>query len=124
MAHPNRVAVKRSRAGIENDAGVEGRHYSLTASAHLLIPDFETSAVFLVPILVQIDKHVNSPLETDSRVEIKISMYIEMPSVVHLVEAGTGKIWVGDQAFDTGQVFNETYEWHRVERIEQRPEGR
>lgn len=37
----HRVSVKRGRACIEYNAGIEGGHYPLTASAHLSIPDFE-----------------------------------------------------------------------------------
>src|ERR1700722_14075904 len=111
--------MKRTRAGIENDASIIGRHYPPTASGHLLIPDLETSAVFFAPTLIEIDEHVDSAFQAHCRVKIEVGVNVEMAALVHLVEASADEIGVRDQALDTCQVLDETDERNRVERIEE-----
>jgi len=116
-----RVAVKRSRRGIENNASVEDRFDAKAAFAHRLIPDFEISSVFLFPLFVQVDQNVETTLKLQLRVTVEIGMDVEVTSLVDLMKAPASKVGVRNQTRDASQIFEKSDEGSRIKGVEKHP---
>jgi hypothetical protein len=109
---------------IENYTSVENRNYGLGASGHALIPQFELATILRSPVLVEIDQHIDAPLQIHRLVMIEVSMHRQVTALMDAVEACAGKIWIRDESFYSGNVFNDADEWARVERVEDLSCGR
>src|ERR1700690_2977710 len=72
----------------------------LLGVAHFPIPQLEVSAVFFLPVFVQIDQHIDSTVQLELRVKVEIRMHLERATRFDLVQSAAHIVRVGDNALD------------------------
>ena len=99
--------MERVRPGRETDHAVVGGREFPDLSGHFLVPDLETAAPVLLPVVVEIDQHVQPPFHQHRLVHVEIRMDVEMPAVQRPVNTGPGEIGIRDQSLDAGHLLQE-----------------
>ena len=106
---------------IENNASIEFGDDFLLPVAHSFIPQFKTAAVFLLPVLVQVDQHVYPALKIHHDVMIEIGMDRQVTTLLDLMNSRPQKIGIGNQPLDTRNIFHDLDERLGIKRIKKAP---
>ena len=86
-------AVER---GAECHGASENRQDTRLARFHLLIPQFEMTAEFIFPVVVEIEQEIETSFELQCLLDIEVGVNAEMPSGHGLMQAPTRKVGVGN----------------------------
>src|SRR5579862_3616210 len=114
-----RMAVVRKGRCREDGASVEDRQNLLLATGNVLVPELEVTAVFLFPILVQIQEEVQTPVETVCGVVREVDVDAQFSAALDAVEATSHELRVGDQFRNIRQLFQEAQKRSRVQLMNQ-----
>lgn len=90
------MPVEGKVCGVEDDAAVEKGQNFFAELGHIFVPEFEVSAVFLLPILVQVDQQVETPIELEAIVTAKVNVHLEIASWLNLMQSTPFKVWIGN----------------------------
>src|SRR5882724_2955238 len=66
------MPVVRIGIGVEDDATIENRCHALDLGGHVACPKLEKTAVLVLPILVQVDDHVHSPVQMQALIDPEV----------------------------------------------------
>ncbi len=72
------MAVIRARIRVKHHAAVEERGHLHAFMLHGLVPELERAAVTFLPILVEIDQHVEAALQMELLVDAEIGVDAEL----------------------------------------------
>lgn len=103
---------------IKNHTPVINRQHLLQALFHPHIPKLQVAAVRFLPVLGQVNDHVQPSLDVKLFVQPKIRVHAEEAAGFGFVQAAAGEIRVGDQALDAGEFFEEFEHGRGVEGVE------
>src|SRR5437773_12449288 len=67
-----RVTVIGKVCGSKNHKPVEHRQNLRLALSHITVPELKMTAVFLAPILVQVEQQIEAPVETVTRMLVEV----------------------------------------------------
>lgn len=103
---------------IENHTPVINRQHLLQALLHPHIPKLQVAAVRLLPVLGQVNDHVQSSFNVELFVQPKIRVHAEEAAGFGFVQAAAGEVRIGDQPLNTGEFFEELQHGCGVEGVE------
>lgn len=103
---------------IKNHTPVVNRQHFLQTFLHPHIPKLQVAAVRLLPVLGQVNDHVQPTLDIELFVQPKIRVHAEEAAGFGFVQAAAGEIRVRDQALDAGEFFEELEHGCGVEGVE------
>ena len=113
------MAVEAVQVSTEDDRAAKERTHSLGALAHVLFPQLELPAVVIVPLLVEIDQQVQTTLDLQLFVDIKVGVDAQVAAALGLVKTAALEIRVRNKAFDAGHLLEEAKEGLAVQLSEQ-----
>jgi len=64
--------------GSENYKPIEHRQNLCLAPGHITVPELKMTAIFFAPIPVQVEQHNEAPVETATRMLVKVGMDCEL----------------------------------------------
>src|SRR5271154_6708065 len=105
MINRLRISVEGRGGSVEYDAAVKGRDHARAALSHRAIPDLEASTVFLFPIAIEVDQHVDPAFKVHDRVVIEIRVNTQMAAVRNLVESRAKEVRIGNQPFYAREIL-------------------
>ena len=88
---------------VENYTAVINWQDFFKASLHVGIPKLQISAVFFLPVFVQIDNGVQSSVDIEFLVESEVRVNAKVATTFCFVQPATGEIGVGYQALNARQ---------------------
>src|SRR5437588_4674175 len=95
-----RMPVIRRVARRKDHRAVENRENSLHAAAPVAVPQLEMAAVLLAPVLVEVDQHVEPPIQLQFGMDVEVGVDFEEAAGLDLMQAAAAEIWIGDQPID------------------------
>src|SRR5436309_10583632 len=95
------VAVKRRIGCGEDDCAIENRKDALARLPPAAIPQLQVTAVLLRPLLVEIDQHVQAPIELQLRMDVEVRVDLQKAARLDLMQAATAEIRIRDQPVDS-----------------------
>jgi hypothetical protein len=104
------MAMKRIVRGAENNAAIEHGQYLANAPVHIAVPQFEVAAILFSPVLVQIEKDVEAPVQTELLVSIEVGVHLEVSASLNPMQPPALEVGVGDEAVNTRQGLENTDE--------------
>ena len=93
----------RSVCCTEDHATVKNRQDSVNAVRHLLVPEFQMSAVFLFPVLIQVEQEIQPAIKFEFRVAVEVGVNFKKAARLYLMKAAPGKVWIRNESFDARQ---------------------
>lgn len=103
---------------IKNHTPVINRQHLLQALLHPHIPKLQVTAVLLLPVLGQVNDHVQAPFDVELFVQPKIRVHTQEAAGSGFVQAAAGEIGIGNQPLDAGEFFEELQHGCGVEGVE------
>src|SRR5262249_8347006 len=91
---------------------------------HAAVPQLEVSSVFLLPVPVEVDEHVDSAVEAKLFVPIEVGVNLEKSSPQNLVEATAKKVRIGNETADAGDSLERRDEDRGVQFVDEMPRQR
>src|SRR6185436_3580601 len=88
---------------------------SLDAGRLLVIPQLEIAAPGFVPVGIEVNEVIQSPVDLESLVEVEIGVHAEHAAAPDFVEPSPAQMWVCDQFADARQPLEERQDRARVE---------
>jgi hypothetical protein len=68
--------------GSENYKPIEHRQNLCLAPGHITVPELKMTAIFFAPIPVQVEQHIEAPVETATRMLVKVGMDGSFPPTI------------------------------------------
>src|SRR5713101_8304008 len=99
-----RVTMIGEVCGPENHKSIEHRQNLRLAPGHITVPELKMTAIFLAPILVQVEQHIEAPVETVTRMLVKVGMDCELSPPHDLVKPAPVEARIGHQIGDSCYV--------------------
>src|SRR5690349_21003785 len=99
------ISVVTVRSGVEYYTPIEFGNHRDDLVRHLSVPKLKLSAIFVSPILIQINQYVDSALQIHWLVVVEIGVNRKVAAVGELVEPGSQEIRIWNQTFDPGYIF-------------------
>src|SRR4051794_28003260 len=109
------MAVKAIQVGVENDCATEDRRDADHTLLHSFVPKLKLATEVIGPILVQIDQQVQSPLNAQPTVNVKIGVNAEVAAALGLVETSSVEVRIGEEARDPCKFFEKAQKCLAVE---------
>lgn len=75
-------------------------------------------AVLLTPLFVQIDEHVQPPVEFQLRVHVEVNVNVQESTRLDLMQSASAEIGIGDQAVDSGQSLQKEQHLEPIHGVE------
>src|ERR1700679_3707430 len=82
-----RMSMVREVRRAENHYAVENRQYFGLALFHVTIPKLQFSAVFLAPILVEIEQQIQTPIQTVVGMAVEVRVHAQLASAQDLMQS-------------------------------------
>src|SRR6266851_968536 len=119
-----RVAVVSEVGRSKNHHAVEHRQYLGFALAHAAIPKLQMSAVFLAPLFVQIENHIQAPIQIIRGMFVEIGMNTELSAPHYLVKSASVEAGIRNEMLNSRHPAQEFEECHGVQMIKEQPGDR
>ena len=103
---------------IENDTTIIHRKNFLQARLHVDIPKLQVTAVFLFPVVVQINNNIQPALNIKLFVQPEVRVHTQETTRFRFMQSATAEIRIGYQTFDAGEFFKKLQHGCRVEGAE------
>src|SRR3990167_3099896 len=113
------VPVKVFAGGGKDGQPVENRQDLVTAERRVLVPQFQITAVFLFPVLVQVQQDVDAPVQKGGVVVIEVGVEFEQTPSADLVQTTTTQCRIGNQVRNARDPFQKPQEGQRMQLVEQ-----
>ena len=78
------------------------------------------AAVFLSPVLVQVQQQIQAPVEIEITMLVEVRMHAQFSAADDLMQTATLESRIGNQMFDAGHLTQEFEKRHRVEVIHEK----
>src|SRR6266508_3217281 len=81
------------------------------------------SAVLFSPIFVQVNEHVQPPIELQLRMNIEIGVHFQKSARLDLMQSAAAEVRVGNESVDAGERFEPQKHLERVHLVEKIANG-
>ena len=99
------VSVRGQVCDIENHHAVEIRDDFFAAALHVRVPEFQFSTPFRIPVVVEIEQGIDSPVELRFVVLIEVNVNVQLATRFDLVESTTNEMGVGYDALNSSEFL-------------------
>src|SRR5204863_1088317 len=100
-----RMSVKRRVGRRENHRAIEERRDSLPALRDIAIPQLELPAPLVAPVLVDVDQHVQTPIDLQLRMDVEVGVNLQESPGLDLMQTAAAEIGIGNQPVAAGQFL-------------------
>ena len=97
-----RVAMKGEVRCPKNSKSIKYRQNPSFAPRNVAVPEFQMTAIFLAPVLIQVNQYIKTSIEIEARMFVEVSMDGELASAPDLMKAAPVKTRIGYKIGDSG----------------------
>src|SRR5262249_52855018 len=86
---------------------------------HRSIPKLKMAVVLVLPIAVQIQQHIQAPIQPKLKVSIEIGMHGELPAGKNVVKAAAIEMGIGNNRLNAGDGLEVVHKRGRIQEMKQ-----